>query len=64
MPGVLQMRVREAVDEARRAYDAGIRAVLLFGLPEYEGRHRLVVVGSDRAGAVGDRGDQARTCRR
>jgi porphobilinogen synthase len=34
MPGVLQMRVRDAVDEARRAYDAGIRAVLLFGLPE------------------------------
>ncbi len=34
MPGVMQMRVRDAVDEARRAYDAGIRAVLLFGLPE------------------------------
>ena len=36
MPGVWQLRVREAVDEARRAYDAGIRAVLLFGLPEYK----------------------------
>jgi porphobilinogen synthase len=36
MPGVLQMRVRDAVDAARRAYDAGIRAVLLFGLPEYK----------------------------
>ena len=34
MPGVLQMRVRDAVDEARRAYDAGVRSVLLFGLPE------------------------------
>jgi porphobilinogen synthase len=34
MPGVFQSRVREAVDDARRAYDAGIRAVLLFGLPE------------------------------
>ena len=34
MPGVSQMRVRDAVDETRRAYDAGIRAVLLFGLPE------------------------------
>lgn len=33
MPGVFQMRVKEAVDEARRAYDAGIRSVLLFGLP-------------------------------
>ena len=36
MPGVYQMRVREAVDEARRAFDAGIRSVLLFGLPEYK----------------------------
>lgn len=34
MPGVLQMRVRDVVDAARRAADAGIRAVLLFGLPE------------------------------
>ena len=36
MPGVFQLRVREAVDEARRAFDLGIRAVLLFGLPEYK----------------------------
>jgi len=36
MPGVYQLRVREAVEETRRAYDAGIRAVLLFGLPEYK----------------------------
>ncbi|HUR81637.1 MAG TPA: porphobilinogen synthase [Thermoanaerobaculia bacterium] len=34
MPGVFQLRVREAVEEARRAYDLGVRAVLLFGLPE------------------------------
>ncbi|HEX8171463.1 MAG TPA: porphobilinogen synthase [Thermoanaerobaculia bacterium] len=34
MPGVYQLRVREAVEEAQRAYDAGVRAVLLFGLPE------------------------------
>jgi porphobilinogen synthase len=34
MPGVLQMRVRDAVEAARRAFDAGVRAVLLFGLPE------------------------------
>jgi porphobilinogen synthase len=34
MPGVFQLRVREAVDEAQRAWDAGVRAVLLFGLPE------------------------------
>ena len=36
MPGVFQLRVREAVEEARRAFDLGIRAVLLFGLPEYK----------------------------
>jgi porphobilinogen synthase len=36
MPGVYQLRVRDAVDEAKRAADLGIRAVLLFGLPEYK----------------------------
>jgi porphobilinogen synthase len=36
MPGVWQLRAREAAEEARRAYDLGVRAVLLFGLPEYK----------------------------
>jgi porphobilinogen synthase len=36
MPGVFQLRAREAVEEAKRAFDAGIRAVLLFGLPEHK----------------------------
>ncbi|HUP50142.1 MAG TPA: porphobilinogen synthase [Thermoanaerobaculia bacterium] len=36
MPGVWQLRVREVVEEAARAFDSGIRAVLLFGLPEYK----------------------------
>lgn len=36
MPGVFQLRAREAAEEARRAFDAGIRAVLLFGLPEHK----------------------------
>ena len=36
MPGVFQLRVREAVEEARKAHDLGIRSVLLFGLPEYK----------------------------
>ncbi len=36
MPGVWQLRAREAAEEALRAYDLGIRAVLLFGLPEYK----------------------------
>ncbi|HUP62596.1 MAG TPA: porphobilinogen synthase [Thermoanaerobaculia bacterium] len=34
MPGVFQLRVRDAVEEAQRAWDAGVRAVLLFGLPD------------------------------
>jgi porphobilinogen synthase len=36
MPGVWQLRAHEAVDEALRAHDLGIRALLLFGLPEYK----------------------------
>jgi porphobilinogen synthase len=36
MPGVFQLRVRDAVDAARRAHDLGIRSVLLFGLPEFK----------------------------
>ena len=34
MPGVFQLTVDEVVDEARRAQDAGLQAVLLFGIPE------------------------------
>ncbi|HEY6111195.1 MAG TPA: porphobilinogen synthase [Chthoniobacterales bacterium] len=33
MPGVFQMSVNEVVDEARRAHDAGLQAVLIFGIP-------------------------------
>ncbi len=36
MPGVWQNRVRDVVEETRRAADAGIRAILLFGLPEFK----------------------------
>jgi porphobilinogen synthase len=36
MPGVWQLRVREIVEEASRAFDHGIRAVLLFGLPAFK----------------------------
>jgi len=35
MPGVWQHRVADAVNASMRARDAGIRAVLLFGLPEF-----------------------------
>lgn len=34
MPGIYQNRVSDAVEECRRAWDLGIRATLLFGLPE------------------------------
>lgn len=33
MPGVSQLTVDEAVDEAQRAQDAGLQAILLFGIP-------------------------------
>ncbi|HEY2830762.1 MAG TPA: porphobilinogen synthase [Thermoanaerobaculia bacterium] len=36
MPGVYHLRVRDAVEEAKRAADLGVRAVLLFGLPEFK----------------------------
>jgi len=34
MPGVLQLPLGEIVDEARQAEDAGLQAVLLFGIPQ------------------------------
>lgn len=34
MPGVFQLSVKEIVDEAQRAQDFGLQAVLLFGIPE------------------------------
>src|SRR6202035_3414559 len=34
MPGVFQLSVQEIVDEAQRARDVGLQAILLFGIPE------------------------------
>jgi porphobilinogen synthase len=34
MPGIFQLSINHAVEEARRAYDLGIPGVLLFGIPE------------------------------
>jgi porphobilinogen synthase len=34
MPGVFQLSVKEAADEARAAHELGLQAVLLFGIPE------------------------------
>jgi len=36
MPGVFQLSVKEIVDEAQRAQDLGLQAVLLFGIPEHK----------------------------
>ncbi|HYM59986.1 MAG TPA: porphobilinogen synthase [Thermoanaerobaculia bacterium] len=36
MPGVFHLRVREVVEEAVRAFDSGLRAILLFGIPEFK----------------------------
>lgn len=34
MPGVFQLSLKEIIDEAQRAQDLGLQAVLLFGIPE------------------------------
>jgi porphobilinogen synthase len=34
MPGVFQLSMQEIVDEAQRARDVGLQAILLFGIPE------------------------------
>ena len=39
MPGVFQLSVDEAAREARRATEAGVGGVLLFGLPEHKDAH-------------------------
>src|SRR6201982_2341236 len=36
MPGVFQLPVEQIADEARRAQDVGLQAVLLFGIPEHK----------------------------
>jgi porphobilinogen synthase len=36
MPGIFQLSINHAVTEAQRAYDLGIPAVLLFGIPDHK----------------------------
>jgi porphobilinogen synthase len=36
MPGIFQLSINHAVEEAMRAYDLGIPAVLLFGIPDHK----------------------------
>ena len=33
MPGVFQLPVKEVADEAHRAQDLGLQAIILFGIP-------------------------------
>src|SRR5512142_618679 len=39
MPGVFQLSVDELVAEAQAGYDAGVRSVILFGIPEKKDAH-------------------------
>src|SRR5438046_8284865 len=39
MPGVFQVPLGKIVDEARQAHDAGLQAVLLFGIPQKKDEH-------------------------
>src|SRR5881275_48923 len=36
MPGVFQLPVKEVIDDARRAQDLGLQAILLFGIPAHK----------------------------
>lgn len=50
MPGVYRMSVDNILSECRRIRDLGIRAVLLFGIPEY--KDETGEVGADKNGIV------------
>ena len=39
MPGVFQVPLGKIADEARQAHDAGLQAVLLFGIPQKKDEH-------------------------
>ncbi len=47
MPGVYQLSVRDAVDEAQRAYELGLQAILLFGIPEAKDEQASAAYASD-----------------
>src|SRR5689334_24685962 len=55
MPGVFQLSVDELVAEAQAGYEAGVRSVILFGVPEHKD-----ALGS---GAYDDEGIIPRTVR-
>ena len=50
MPGIFRQTVDKAIDEAREVRDLGIKAILLFGLPEH--KDELGSEASDENGSV------------
>ena len=59
MPGVYNLSVDETVKEVEAARAAGVKSVLLFGLPDHKDDIGSHGVRSGGAGAVGDPRDQA-----
>ena len=47
MPGIFQLSVGDAVDEARQAHELGLQAVLLFGIPASKDEHATGAYDSD-----------------
>jgi porphobilinogen synthase len=47
MPGVFQLSLKEIVDEAQRAQDIGLQAVLLFGVPEQKDEQASAAYAED-----------------
>ncbi|MGA7615376.1 MAG: porphobilinogen synthase [Thermoanaerobaculia bacterium] len=50
MPGIYQNRVSDLIEECKRAWDLGVKSVLLFGLPEH--KDPIGAVSWDPAGPV------------
>ena len=63
MPGVFQLSVDQVVLEAKRAADAGVPSVILFGLPEHKDAHGSSGWDDARPGRARGRGDQGRAAR-
>ena len=47
MPGVSQLTVQEVAVEAQRAYELGLQAVLLFGIPHEKNEHATAAYAGD-----------------
>ncbi len=58
MPGIFRYDVDGAVAECAELAALGIRAVLLFGIPDFKDAARIVRARSERCRRARDRGDQ------